>query len=295
MAVQWYPGHMHKARKQIKLAMPQVDLVIEVLDARIPYSSENPVIDELRGNRPCIKILNKCDLADPVMTKRWAEYFESEQGVKVLPLSADQKGQGQRVMDLCRKLGKKNFPERKFAIKPLRLMILGIPNVGKSTLINALAGRTIARVGNEPAVTKNQQRISLDSGLVLSDTPGILWPRMDDVNNGYRLAITGAIRNTAMQFEDVALYAAGAMKALYPEGVKARYKLNELPESDQELLEIIGRKRGGLRAGGRIDMNKASEVLLHDIRAGALGRVTLETPEMIPEPVIESAPELENP
>jgi len=288
MAVQWYPGHMHKARKQIKSAMPQVDVVIEVLDARIPYSSENPVIDELRGKRPCIKILNKSDLADPDMTRRWAEYYETEQGVRVLPLSAEQKGQGQRVMDLCRKLGRQAFPERKFAIKPLRLMILGIPNVGKSTLINALAGRTIARVGNEPAVTKSQQRISLDDGLVLSDTPGILWPRMDDVNNGYRLAITGAIRNTAIQFEDVALYAAGAMKVLYPDALKARYKLTELPENDLALLEVIGRKRGGLRAGGKIDLYKASEVLLHDIRAGSLGRVTLETPEMIPEPVLDA-------
>ncbi len=277
MAVQWYPGHMHKACKEIKKVMPQIDIVIEVMDARIPYSSENPVVAELRQHRPCIKVLNKSDLADPAVTQLWLNYLEKENGVKAVALVAEQKGQTRQLLDLVRKL----VPERNSALKPTRIMIIGIPNVGKSTLMNALAGRVLAKVGNEPAVTKNQQRIRLCEGMDLSDTPGILWPRMEDPNSGYRLAISGAIRNTAMEYEDVATYAAAFLLQAYPEALVARYKLKEIPKSELELLELIGSKRGGLRAGGVIDLHKASEVLLHDYRAGAIGRITLETPVMV--------------
>lgn len=277
MAVQWYPGHMHKARKEIKKVMPQVDIVVEVMDARIPYSSENPVVKDLREQRPCIKILNKADLADPITTQNWIKHLEQEEGVTALALVAEQKGQAKQILSMCKKL----LPHRNLDTRPARLMIVGIPNVGKSTLINALAQRAIAKVGNEPAVTKTQQRIRLESGIVLSDTPGILWPRMEDQNSGYRLAITGAIKNTAMSFEDVALYAAAFLLEHYPKIVTERYKLKSTPENDDELLEEIGRKRGGLRSGGRIDLHKASEVLINDIRTGALGRLSWETPEMI--------------
>ncbi len=277
MAVQWYPGHMHKACKEIKKVMPQIDIVIEVMDARIPYSSENPVVTELRQHRPCIKVLNKNDLADPLVTQLWLNHFEKEAGVKAVALVAEQKGQTRQLLDLVRKL----VPERNSALKPTRIMIIGIPNVGKSTLMNALAGRVLAKVGNEPAVTKKQQRIRLCEGMDLSDTPGILWPRMEDINSGYRLAISGAIRNTAMEYEDVAMYAAQFLLQTYPDALIARYKLKELPKSEVELLELIGSKRGGLRAGGVIDLHKASEVLLHDYRAGAIGRITLETPSMV--------------
>lgn len=278
MAVNWYPGHMHKARKEIKKAMPQVDLVIEVMDARIPYSSENPAVAELRGDKPCIKILNKADLADPQATAVWMEFFEREKGVKAIAMSASQKGQAKKLLPLCKKLG----PQRNLSISPIRVMIMGIPNVGKSTLINALAGKQIAKVGNEPAVTKTQQRITLGDGIVLSDTPGFLWPRFGDENSGYRLAVTGAIKNTAIEFEDIALYAAEFLLQAYPDRLVERYKLKSLPKDDMALLEEIGRKRGGLRPGGAIDLHKASEVLLNDIRSGALGRMTMETPEMIP-------------
>jgi len=281
MAVQWYPGHMHKARKKINEVMPQIDVVIEVLDARIPYSSENPAIAELRQGRPCIKILNKCDLADPEITKAWIRHFEQESGVKALPLIAEKKNQTKQLPAQIQALCRKMLPERNLEKKPARVMILGIPNVGKSTLMNGLAGKVLAKVGNEPAVTKAQQRIILASGIQLSDTPGILWPRMDDQNTGYRLAVTGAIKSTAIDYEDVALYAADFLLQAYPDALMQRYKLKSVPKDDVELLEEVGRLRGGLRSGGVIDMHKASEVLLHDLRAGVLGCISLETPESV--------------
>ncbi len=277
MAVQWYPGHMHKACKDIKKVMPQIDIVIEVMDARIPYSSENPVVEELREQRPCIKVLNKSDLADPTVTQLWLDYLEQGSGVKAIAMVAEQKGQARRLLDLVRRL----VPDRNTILKPTRIMILGIPNVGKSTLMNALAGKVLAKVGNEPAVTKNQQRIKLTDEMHLSDTPGILWPRMEDPSSGYRLAISGAIRNTAMEFVDVALFAATYLLPTYPDALMARYKLKELPKSELELLQVIGSKRGGLRAGGEVDLHKAAEVLLHDYRSGAIGRISLETPVMV--------------
>lgn len=277
MAIQWYPGHMHKAQKEIREIMPKVDLVIEVLDARIPHSSNNPLVSTLRGDKPCIKILNKYDLADPEITKQWQTYLEQEKGVKTLALTAEQPGQVRSILDMCRKM----VPEKEESFKPISTMIMGIPNVGKSTLINTLAGRTIAKVGNEPAVTKRQQKINLDNGIVLSDTPGILWPKFENPDSGYRLAVTGAVKNTAMEFDDVALYACDYLLKAYPDRMVERYKLPQLPGSDIELLEEIGRLRGCRRAGGRIDLHKASEILLNELRSGMLGLLTLETPEMV--------------
>lgn len=277
MAVNWFPGHMHKARKKIKEAMPKIDLVIEVMDARLPYSSENPLVSELRGDRPCIKILNKSDLADPVVTQAWQAHFERENGVKAITLSATHKGQSRRVLELANRI----FAGRNTALKPIRTMIMGIPNVGKSTLINSLAGKVIAKVGDEPAVTKQQQQINLGNGILLFDTPGFLWPRFEDENSGYRLAVTGAIKNTAIEFEDIALYAAEYLLQAYPDALMARYKLKALPERDIELLEEIGRRRGALRSGGRVDLHNASEILLNDIRCGALGRISMESPALV--------------
>ncbi|WOT06556.1 ribosome biogenesis GTPase YlqF [Shewanella youngdeokensis] len=276
MAIQWYPGHMHKARKEIEEVMPQVDLVIEVLDARIPFSSENPMVQKLRGGKPCIKLLNKSDLADPETTQKWIEYLEQEQGVKAMAITTLQASQVKKIPDLCRKF----VPSRDKVEKDIRTMIMGIPNVGKSTIINTLAGRTIAKTGNEPAVTKTQQRINLRNGIVLSDTPGILWPKVDNEKSSYRLAVTGAIKDTAIEYEDVAMFAAEYFLEAYPEAIKARYKLKELPDTDIELLEAIGRKRGALRPGGRIDLHKVSELLLHEYRSGKIGQLTLETPAM---------------
>ena len=276
MAIHWFPGHMHKARKEIAEAMPQIDLVIEVLDARIPYSSENPMVAKLRGDKPCIKLLNKCDLADPEITTQWIEYLEREQGVKAMAVTTLQPAMIKKIPDLCRKL----VPERVGQEKQLRTMIMGIPNVGKSTIINTLAGRSIAKTGNEPAVTKAQQRINLGNGIVLSDTPGILWPKVDNEASGYRLAITGAIKDTAMEYEDVAMFAAEYFLKAYPDAIKERYHIDELPETDIELLEKIGAKRGAKRAGGRVDLHKVSELLLHEFRSGKIGMLSLETPDM---------------
>jgi len=283
MAVQWYPGHMNKARRIIKDTMSDVDLVIEVMDARIPFSSENPMVAELRQNRPCIKILNKSDLADPEVTRRWLAHFDREQGVKAQALSVLDKSRTKNLPNLCRKL----LPERGTAVKSIRVMIMGIPNVGKSTLINTLAGKTLAKVGDEPAVTKEvssaQHRILLEGNIALSDTPGILWPKIENVNSSYRLAVTGAIKNTAIDFEDIALFAADYLIGAYSKNLVERFKLKQCPQTGNELLQEIGRRRGCLRAGGVIDMQRASEILIHEIRSGALGALSFETPEMIAE------------
>lgn len=285
MAIQWYPGHMHKARKEIEEVMPQIDLVIEVLDARIPYSSENPMVAKLRQDKPCIKLLNKSDLADPEITNRWIEYLEQEQGVRAQTITTLQPAMVRKIPELCRKL----VPVSEGALKDIRTMIMGIPNVGKSTIINTLAGRVIAKTGNEPAVTKAQQRINLKNGIVLSDTPGILWPKVDNEASGYRLAVTGAIKDTAMEYEDVALFAAAYFLHAYPEAMMERYKLTSLPATDIELLEEIGRRRGALRSGGHIDLHKASELLLHEFRSGKIGQLSLETPEMAQAEEVEVA------
>ena len=289
MAIQWYPGHMHKARKEIEKVMPQVDLVIEVLDARIPYSSENPMVASLRGDKPCIKLLNKSDLADPEVTARWIDYLEQEQGVKASAITTLQAAMVKKIPDLCRKL----VPSRDTQEKDIRTMIMGIPNVGKSTIINTLAGRVIAKTGNEPAVTKAQQRINLRNGIVLSDTPGILWPKVDNDKSSYRLAVTGAIKDTAMDYADVAYFAAEYFLEAYPEYICERYKIDSMPREPIELLEEIGKRRGALRGGGRIDLHKASELLLHEFRSGRIGQLSLETPEMAAIEKVEVAKMLE--
>ena len=283
MAIQWYPGHMHKASKELKKILSQVDIFIEVLDARLPYSSENPMLAEIRGDKPCIKILNKSDLADPVLTQEWQDYLEEEQNVKTIALSAQQPDRATDILELCHKM----LPEKSQSVKNIQALIMGIPNVGKSTLINTLAGRHIAKTGNEPAVTKLQQRIKLDRGIVLVDTPGMLWPNLENRHTGYRLAITGAIKETAVDNSDIAFYAVAYLRKHYPDFVKARYELTELPEGELEILETIGAKRGCLRAGGQVDLERVSKILLTEFRSMMLGRITLETPAMMQQELIE--------
>lgn len=281
--IQWYPGHMHKASKEMKELLPQVDLIIEVLDARIPFSSENPMIRSIRGDKPCIKILNKTDLADPERTAEWQEYLEREHGVKTLAICLDEAGRAQQLTDLCRKM----VPHVDQGVTNINAMIMGIPNVGKSTLINTLAGRTIAKTGNEPAVTKGQQRINLRNGIVLHDTPGVLWANLENRNTGYRLATTGAIKDTAISHDDVAFFAADFLLKHYPEQVKARYEIAELPDTELELLELIGARRGCLGAGGRVDLDKVSKILLTELRAGTIGQFTFESPADMERELVE--------
>jgi ribosome biogenesis GTPase A len=278
MAIHWYPGHMHKAQKQIAEVIAKIDVVIEVLDARIPFSSENPLIATLRGQKPCVKILNKVDLADPEITQQWVQQLERSQGVKALPITTHEPDQVKQIVDVCKQL----VPHRQEVHQPIRAMIMGIPNVGKSTIINKLANRQIAKTGNEPAVTKAQQRIKINDGFVLSDTPGILWPKVEHKPSSYRLGITGAIRDTAMEYEDVALFALEYLMANYLKQLNARYQL--AIQADDDLYETfvqIGQARGAVKKGHRVNDHKVAELLLHEIRSGKLGRLSFESPTLV--------------
>jgi ribosome biogenesis GTPase A len=279
MAINWFPGHMHKARKEIKKIMPQMDLIIEVLDARIPFSSENPLVPALRQDTPVIKVLNKRDLADPDVTTQWQTGLERDRNVRAIPLSQNQRSEAMAILTLAREMTSHRNLER----RALRVMILGIPNVGKSTLINTLAGRTIAKTGNEPAVTKSQQMIKLPGNILLYDTPGFLWPKLAPEACGYRLAVTGAIRSAVIEFEDVALFAADYLLSAYPDALKERYGLSPLPGDGLAVLDAIAARRNFFGRGGVPDLHKVSEVLLNELRSGKLGRISLETPEIVAE------------
>lgn len=285
MNINWYPGHMHKAGKEIKQALPKVDLVIEVLDARIPFSSENPMLASLRGDKPCIKIFNKSDLADAAITQQWQTHLEQQNNIQTLALSSHYPDKIRQIPDLCRKL----LPQRQDSIKQIRAMIMGIPNVGKSTLINILAGRSIAKTGNEPAVTKMQQRINITDDIVLFDTPGMLWPKLTTRQVGYRLAITGAIKDTAIDHADVAFFAAHYLLLHYPENLQTRFQLDQLPETELEFLETIGKQRGCLGARGLVDLDKIAKILLSEFRAGTLGTISLELPHLVEQELAEQA------
>jgi ribosome biogenesis GTPase A len=277
MAINWFPGHMHKAQREIKEILPQIDVVIEVCDARLPFSSENPMITEIRGDKPLIKILNKSDLADPKVTEQWLNYLESQHNVKAIALTTESPSVAKTLPALIRKLA----ASKDEAGKQINAVIMGIPNVGKSTLLNTLVGKAKAKVGNEPAVTKGQQRIRLDDGLYLYDTPGMLWPKIVNENSGYRLAITSAVKDTAFDHEEIACFAAEYLLSAYPERLRERYKIDELPEQEVELIEAIGKRRGCVKSGGHIDFHKASEILINEIRDKTLGALSFETPEMV--------------
>lgn len=277
MIIQWYPGHMHKAGREIKEALSHADLAIEILDARIPYSSENPFLATLRGDKPCIKVLNKCDLADPAITALWQAYFEQASNVKTLAVNKEQIGRIRQLTELCHQL----MPSDRTPGKLINALVMGIPNVGKSTLINILAGRVVAKTGDEPAVTKRQQRIAVGHDVVLLDTPGMLWPNIENRHSGYRLAATGAIKDTAMNHEDVAKYLLDYLVMAYPQALMSRFNLAALPVGTQETMVLIGQKRGCLRTGGVVDVDKVGKILLSELRSGLFGQTSLETPAMM--------------
>jgi len=274
MKIQWFPGHMHKASKEIQEKLPEMDLLIEVLDARLPGSSENPMIASIRKDKPCIKIFNKSDLADQELTQQWQDYYEQDKGVKTLCISRDQPEKIKQISSLCRKM----IPISDNRDKEIQAMIVGIPNVGKSTIINILTGRTIAKTGNEAAVTRQQQRIKINDNVVLFDTPGLLWGNINNEHSGYRLAISGAIKDTAFDHDDAAFYLAEYLIKHYPELLEKRYQFTECPKTELELIEAIGRLRGCLRAGGQVELDKACKILINEFRLDTLGKITLENP-----------------
>lgn len=278
MPIQWFPGHMASARKKAAEAMAQIDVVVEVLDARCPEASSNPMIRELRlaRQRPCLRLLNKADLADPQVTKEWLEFYNKQPGVKAVAISCKKAGDVAKVPSLCQSLA----PHRNDGTKPLRIMIMGIPNVGKSTLLNALAKKRIAAVGDEPAVTKQQQRIDLGPQLTLIDTPGLMWPKIEHDSDGYMLAASHAIGVNAVIEEEVAVFLAGLMLARYPDRIAARYGLPVAELDGVGVIEGVARKRGCLVPGrsGEYNLEKASIIFLGDYRGGALGRISLESP-----------------
>ncbi len=281
MAIQWFPGHMNSARNKAAETMEFTDVIIEVLDARAPEASCNPMIEELRlhRQRPCLKVLNKADLADPQATQAWLHHYNQQPGVKAVALSCKNASDAARVPNLCQPLA----PHRNDNHKPLRMMIMGIPNVGKSTLMNTLLKRRVANVGDEPAVTKSQQRHNLNDHMTLTDSPGLLWPKIENPNDGLMLAAIHAIGRNATIDEEVAAFLGDILLARYAAQVATRYKISVAGLDGIGLVEAIAKKRGCLLKSrgrqGELDIEKAAMILLTDYRAGALGRISLETPE----------------
>jgi len=266
---------MTKARRVMAEVMPSQDVVIEVLDARMPAASANPVVAELRRTKPCVKVLSKSDLADPSVTEAWLRHFEADASVLALATTTTRPGETKsRVPALCERIARHD----RGAGKALRAMIVGIPNVGKSTLINTLMGRIVAAASDKPAVTKELAHYVLPSGMTVTDNPGLLWPKIEDGEATLRLALGGAIPDTAIEYESVGLFGAAYFLTHYPTQLVARYKLKALPTSAGALLEEIGRRRGCLRSGGTVDVYKAADILVHEFRSGTLGRISLEGP-----------------
>jgi ribosome biogenesis GTPase A len=277
MAIQWFPGHMVAARKKAEETMERTDVVIEVLDARLPEASCNPIITEQRlfRQRPCLKILNKADLADPAVTKAWLQFYNAQKNVTAVALSCKKQSDVAKIPALCEKLA----PHRGTTIKQLRMMIMGIPNVGKSTLMNALLNKRVAKVGDEPAVTKNQQRLDLNERMTLVDTPGMMWPKIEHDSDGMMLAASHAIGRNAVIDEEVATFLGDILLARYPALVAARYKIDVAGMDGADLIEAVAKRRGFKLKGGDFDFEKAALTLLQDYRDGTIGRISLETPE----------------
>lgn len=279
MAIQWFPGHMHVTKKAVLERAKDTDVVIELLDARLPGSSANPMLAEITQGIPTLKVLNKQDLADPARTADWLAYYNAQPATQAIGLDASELTPAQRLVAGCHKLA----PNRGGMAKPMRVLVCGIPNVGKSTLINTLKGKRAAKTGDEAGITRIEQRITIADDFYLYDTPGMLWPRIVVPESGYLLAASGAIGRNAYDEEEVALELLANLRRNYLPLLQARYRLGtaeSLAElDDATLLEEIGRKRGTLLGGGRVNIQKAAEIVIYEFRDGTLGRITLETPE----------------
>lgn len=274
--IQWFPGHMHLTQKAICQRIKAIDVVIELLDARLPGSSANPMLAKLTQGKPALKVLNKQDLADPMRTPDWLAHYNARPDTRALALDASVAAPAKALLAACHELA----PNRGGMAKPMRVLICGIPNVGKSTLINTLAGKRAAVTGDEAGVTKREQRIAIAPDFYLYDTPGVLWPRIIVAKSGYNLAASGAVGRNAFDEQEVALELLDTLRQHYPALLQARYKLGDVADqTDEQLLEAIGRKRGALQRGQQVNWQKAAELVIDDFRSGALGRITLETPD----------------
>lgn len=281
MNIQWYPGHMTKTRRQMEADLKLVDAVCELVDARIPISSRNPDIDSICGNKPRMVILNRLDLADPDATARWVAYFKKK-GITAVPTDCKSRKGISSFTPAVRQLLQEKIQRNaaKGMTKALRIMIVGIPNVGKSTLINQISGRKGAKAENRPGVTRGKQWVTVDKDLLLLDTPGILWPKFEDPNVGLMLAFTGAVKEDVIDIEELSRRLMNLLWQRYPHKVKERYGIDAQPDTPAwELLEAAGRKRGFLVSGGEVNTERMAKVLLDEFRSGKLGRFTLEGPE----------------
>lgn len=281
MNLQWYPGHMAKAKRMIAEQLNLIDVVIELLDARLPISSENPDVDSLIAGKPKLVVLNKADLADEAVNKKWTAFYQ-KQGTAALLLDSIHKKNGKLVVDKLRKILKDKIEKQKekgMVNRSIKVLVLGIPNVGKSSFINMLSGRAGTITGDRPGVTKGKQWIRLNNGIELLDTPGILWPKFDSEETGLRLAFAGSIKDEIMDVEELAVKLLEFLNTAYPALLKTRYKLEETDSlSGFELLELIGRKRGFIVSGGEIDTFRAANIVLDEFRSAKIGRISLESP-----------------
>ena len=280
--VQWFPGHMAKTRRLIKESLPFVDLVTEIVDARIPMSSSNPELKEMIGNKPRIVLLNKCDVADEKATAKWVEYYKNN-GMYAIPVDC-RSGKGLNAyLPLVREVLKEKIQrntEKGMVGKPLRVMVVGIPNTGKSSFINKMAGRNRAKVADKPGVTRSNSWFAVGNGIELLDTPGVLWPKFEDKAVGDKLAFIGSVKDEILDIEVLAMRLINVLKNGYCDRITERFKITGFEDKeDYEILEMIGRKRGMLISGGEIDTERASIMLLDEYRGGKLGRLTLELPE----------------
>ncbi len=283
MTIQWFPGHMLETKNLLKKAIAKVDAVLEILDARLPYTSANPFVDKICKGKLRLKVLNKNDLADPEQTRLWLDYFETKAKTPAFSICGTQKSQAYDALNYCVKHIARNRARK------TKVMVLGIPNTGKSTILNTLAGKKIAKTGNVPAITRHQQRTSLKNNIDIYDTPGILWPVIEPKNKAYILAASGAISDAAIDYTEIAFFISTLLIDRYPALLVNRYPfLKSVPNDAAALIETIGTARGCLQKGGIINLQKASEALIRDLRGGKIGKISFETPKDIEDDDIPS-------